>query len=303
MQQHSQSAIFAAIGVILTTLFWAGNAVVARSTVGDIPPVALAFWRWAVALAILLPFGIQHVYRARAALRQHWLALLCLSLLSVATFNTLLYIAAQSTTAINITLVNSAMPVSVAIMAWLLLRQPTSAGQAVGIGAAAIGTLIIVSRGDLGVLANLNIHPGDAIMVAAILVWGVYSVLLRRWSIPIHPVGFLTATIAVGTLMLLPVYLLEYALLDGYTLNVAHAPVFLYLAIFPGILAYLFWNHGIAVLGPSRSAMFIYLMPVFAAVLATLFIGERLYAYHAAGGAFILAGLFLATQARQSPAQ
>jgi drug/metabolite transporter (DMT)-like permease len=296
MHHIPRQALIAGIGLTLTTLFWAGNAVLARGVVGEIPPVALAFWRWVLAFALLLPFGLRFVYRARAEIRRHWAVLVCLSLLSVATFNTLLYLAAQTTTAINITLVNSAMPVGVAVMAWLLLRQRTTVAQTAGIFAAAAGTAVIVTRGDWQVLLELAIHRGDLLMVAAILIWGVYSVLLRRWPVPIHPVGFLTITVGTGTLLLLPVYLLEHALVGGFAFRSTHVPVFLYVAIFPGILAYLFWNHGVSVLGPARSSMFVYLMPLFAAVLANLLLAETLHVYHAVGGFLILCGLLLSTR-------
>lgn len=296
MQDQDRRLLLAYAGLVLTNLFWAGNAVVARGVAGEIPPFALAFWRWTGALLILLPLGLPHLHRGRAVIRRHWRALLGLGALSVAGFNTLLYLAAQTTTATNIGLVNSTIPLAVALAAWLLLRQRPTPRQLVGLAIAAAGVAVIVARGDWLVLRTLAIHPGDLWMIAAVVVWGLYSVLLRLWPVPLHPLGFLTATVTVGACLLLPLYLWELASVGGFGFGAGHLPVFGYLALFPSVLAFLFWNHGVAVAGPRTASLFIYLLPVFAAVLASLFLGEQLHVYHAAGGLLIVAGLYQASR-------
>lgn len=125
----------------------------------------------------------------------------------------------------------------------------------------------------------------------------MFSVLLRRLSIPLTSLTFLCIQIALGTVLLTPVYLIDLLLVSGgFALSASTLPPLLYVAIFPGILAYAFWNHGVWNVGPSRAAIFMYLVPVFASVLAWLFLGERLGWYHLAGGALILAGLYLTTR-------
>lgn len=289
-------------GLTLTAAFWAGNAVVARASVGDIPPLALSFWRWAVALLVVLPFGLRPLWRQRAMLRQHWPRLWVLAALSVGAFNTLLYLAAQSTSALNIALVNSNMPIGVAILAWLVLGQPLSRLRALGIGCALGGVLFIITRGEWRTLVELSFAPGDLLMVAAILCWGSFSVLMRRFALPLHALTFLTAQIALGLTVILPFYLLELALGGGFEPQPRVLAVIGYVAVFPGLLAYAFWNHGVARVGPARAAMFIYLVPVFAAVLAVVFLEERLYPFHTVGGGLILVGLWLATRPVPAPA-
>jgi drug/metabolite transporter (DMT)-like permease len=284
-------------GLTLTALFWAGNAVLARGVVGDIPPVALSFWRWVLALVVLLPFGLPSLYRQRRILRRHWRRMLLLAALSVGVFNTLLYLAALTTTAVNIALINANLPVVVALLAWLILGMPIRGAQGIGIGLALGGMLVIVTRAAPGNLVDLAFRPGDLIMLAAVLSWSLYTVLMRRDPIPLNPLGFLTAQILFGLPVILPFYLLELALAGGFTPQWHHLPAIGYVAVFAGILAFTFWNYGTRRVGPPRAAMFMYLIPVFAALLAWLLLGERLEAYHAAGGLLILAGLWLATRA------
>lgn len=284
-------------GLVLTPLFWAGNAVVARSVVGTIPPLSLSFWRWTLALLILLPIGLPKVRRQWSIVVQRWPSMLALAAFSVGAFNTLLYLSAKTTTALNITLVNSTIPVMVALLAWILLRDRVRPFQAIGIALALLGMLVVVSRGDLGVFTALAFQPGDLIMVAAVFCWGLFSVLLRRQSVPLHPLAFLTVQIALGVLVILPFYLLDLLFISGgFELAPDKLPPLLYVSVFPGLLAYAFWNHGVKTIGPSKAAMFMYLNPVFAAVLAGLFLGERLSVFHFIGGVLILLGLLLTTR-------
>lgn len=284
-------------GLVLTPLFWAGNAVVAKGVVAEIPPLSMSFWRWVIALAILLPFGLPGVWRQRQLIRQHWLSILALSTFSVAAFNSLLYFAAVTTSATNIALINATIPIMVALLAWVLLGDRTRPVQAMGIGLAVLGILAVVARGDLSVLTGLEAQPGDLIMVLAVFSWGLFSVLLRRQAVPLPPLTFLTVQIACGTMVILPFFLTDLVFFSGgFDLNQSTALPMMYFAIFPGILAYGFWNHAVHQIGPAKSAIFMYLTPVFASVMAGIFLGERLGIFHVVGGLLILAGLFLATR-------
>ncbi|WP_166266934.1 DMT family transporter [Marinobacter caseinilyticus] len=285
------------LGLTLTPLFWAGNAVVARGVVDSIPPLSLSFWRWVLALAILLPIGAPQVRRQWPLVRQRWRSMLALATFSVGAFNTLLYLSAQTTTALNITLVNSTIPVMVALLAWLILGDRMRPVQLIGIGLAIAGVLVVVGRGDWRTFTALNFQPGDLIMVAAVASWGLFSVLLRRQAVPLTPIAFLTVQVALGALVILPFYLLDLLFFSGgFDLTPSVAPTLLFVAIFPGLLAYAFWNHGVHWVGPARAAMFMYLNPVFAALLAGLFLNERLSVFHLIGGLLILFGLLLTTR-------
>lgn len=300
MEAGKRALWLAYAGLTATALFWAANAVVARGTSTEIPPLALSFWRWALALLLVAPFGLPQVRAHWRVVRQRWRSLAVLAALSVGLFNTLLYLAAQTTSALNIALLNSAMPVLVSLLAWLILRDPVGRARALGIALALGGVLVIIGRGDPALLARLDFQPGDLIMLGAITSWGLFSVLLRREAVPLPALPFLTVQIALGLPVILPFYLWETAVRGPFVPAPELLWVFPFVAIFPGILAYRFWNHGVARIGPARSAMFLYLVPVFAAGLGGAFLGERLAAFHGAGGVLILLGLFLATRARST---
>lgn len=285
------------IGLVLTPLFWAGNAVLARATVEFIPPLSMSFWRWVIALAILLPIGLPGMWRHRQVIRKRFGSMLALATFSVAAFNSLLYYAAITTTATNIALINATIPIFVALLTWILLGDRTRPIQALGIALAIIGILTVVARGDISILTGLEAQPGDLIMVAAVFSWGLFSVLLRRQAVPLPALTFLTTQILMGTLVILPFYLVDVLLFSGgFKLTQDTAMPLLYFAIFPGILAYAFWNHGVHEIGPARAAIFMYLTPVFASILAGMFLHESLGMFHVIGGALILAGLILATR-------
>jgi drug/metabolite transporter (DMT)-like permease len=284
------------LGLALSALFWAGNAVFARGSAGTIPPLTLSFWRWVIALLLVLPFGLPHLCREWPLGLRHWRPLLLLAVLSVAAYNTLMYLAAQYTTAINITLVNATAPVVIPLLAHMLLGHRLAGRQWAGVGVALIGMLAIVVGSGADVAATLGINPGDLIMIIAVLTWGLYSVLLRRRPVPLHPLTLLLFLMMFGLPVLLPFYLWELAVHGGTPLTATTVPVFLYVGLFPSVLAYLFWNHGVAAVGPSQAGMFMYLIPVFAALMASIFLGERLYGHHAVGAALILSGLYLSTR-------
>ena len=150
-------------------------------------------------------------------------------------------------------------------------------------------------------LAILSATRGGIWVVSLpVYAWGLFSVLLRRQAVPLPPLTFLTVQIATGALVISPFYLTDLLFISGgFELNQSTALPMLYFAIFPGILAYGFWNYAVHSIGPSRAAIFIYLTPVFASILASAFLGESLGLFHIIGGAFILAGLLLATRAGQ----
>jgi drug/metabolite transporter (DMT)-like permease len=283
----------------MTPLFWAGNAVVAKGVVGEIPPMSMSFWRWVIALTLLLPFGLPDVIRQRQVIRQHWLSILALATFSVGAFNSLLYLATLTTTATNIALINATIPIMVALLAWLILGDRTRPLQAIGIGLAIAGIVTVVAKGKLATLTGLQAQAGDLIMVLAVSSWGLFSVLLRRQAVPLPPLTFLTLQIAFGAAVIFPFYLIDLLFISGgFELNRSTALPMLYVAIFPGILAYGCWNHGVHRIGPAKAAIFMYLTPVFASVLAGIFLNERLGGFHIIGGLLILAGLVLATRSR-----
>ncbi|MFT6387374.1 MAG: drug/metabolite transporter (DMT)-like permease [Cellvibrionaceae bacterium] len=285
----------ALIGLALTNLFWAGNAVVARLVVDDIPPLTLIFGRWALAFLLLLPFAFPHLKNSMAVIRERWFIIVVLGLMAIATYNSVLYLAAHSTTAINITLISSSLPLIALLASWLMLNAKPRNWQLVGIVASLLGVFIVISRGQFTLLQELmrtGFNRGDLMIFGLVCLWAVYSVMLRKYPVKLHPIAFLTILIAAGLPVLTVFFLIELTMLPPFSLGLSSAPIFIYAAIFPSILAYLFWINGIKIVGPSVSALSCCLMPLFAAILAVPILGESLYWFHYLGGILILIGLY-----------
>jgi drug/metabolite transporter (DMT)-like permease len=281
--------------LMLTTLFWSGNFVLGRAVNAVFTPFALSFWRWAVALAILLPFVWSSLRQQAPLLRRHGPILLLLSVLGVVNFNTFVYIGLRATPATNAVIMLSVTPVLIVALSFLLLRQTVARRQALGILVSLAGVLVIVGRGDLGALLARQVNPGDLWVLAAVFSWALYSVCLRWRPAGLRPLDFQAATMVIGVIVLTPLYGWDLAHDRVFSLNVATVGSILYLALFPSILAYIFWNRAVAELGANRAGQFLHLMPVFGAVLSMIFLGERLRAFHGAGIALIALGIWLAT--------
>ncbi|THF63498.1 DMT family transporter [Pseudothauera rhizosphaerae] len=282
----------------LTALFWSGNMVVGRGLREAVPPISLAFWRWAIALVLVLPFALPKLREQWPTLRRHWRPMVVLGLLGVGGFNTLAYIALQYTTATNATLLNSCIPIATIALAFVLLGKRLTVLEAVGVLVSLAGVMAIVGRGDVHTLLAFSLNTGDLWMLGAVLVWGLYTVGLQWRPQGLDPMVMLFAFTVVGLAALVPVYGWEMASGRSTELNAASLLGILYVAIFPGFLGYVFYNAGVAAVGPSRGSLFIHLMPVFGTILAAVFLGERPQWYHFVGIALVFAGIFLTTRRR-----
>ena len=277
----------------LTALFWSGNMVLGRGIRADVPPMALAFWRWAIAFALVLPLALPHFKEQWPLLKKGWKPVVILGLIGVGGYNTFAYIALQYTSATNAVLLNSFIPVATIAISWAFLGKHLKRLEGLGVVISMCGALTIVARGDFNVLLHLNLNVGDAWMLLAVAVWAVYTVGLAWRPSGVHPMLMLAAMTAVGLAALLPAYLWEMA--QGRQINVYLGSLasLAYVGIFPSFLGYIFYNRGVGEVGASKASLFIHLMPVFAGILSTLLLGERPAWYHYAGMALVLGGIVL----------
>ena len=286
----------------LTALFWAGNIVLGRAVIPGfnpgtgLPPLGLNFWRWLGALAVLAPVALRPAWRARRVIRRDWKILALLGLLGIAGFNSFAYTAFQTTTAINAALLNATMPIMIIALAIAAFRDPVGPRQAAGLVLSFAGTLVILCHGDAGVLAGLAFVAGDLWMTLGVAVYALYSVLLRYRPPELDGATLLFVVIGFGVLWMVPVYGAETLLVRAMPVNAVSVATVAYVAVFPSVLAYAFWNRGTLVLGPARASLFTHLVPVFTALLAIAFLGESLHAYHGAGMALVFAGLVVANR-------
>ncbi len=283
----------------LSSLCWSGNIVLGRAVHAEIPPVGMNFWRWAVALALLLLFTARPLRRNWPVVRREWKLIVALGVIGMALFQSMLYLALATTTAINAALILAITPVAIAILSRFILGERLGPRQAAGTVLSLAGVGVIVTRADAGAVLGLRFTEGDVVMVFAVLAWALYSVLVKQRPADLHPRAMLSATVIVAVAALLPAYLWETAAVRPVPVTWTAAATIAYVAVFASVVAFIAFNRGIEVLGPNRGGLFMHLIPVFATLLAIVFLGERLEAFHAAGIAAIASGLYLSTTARR----
>ncbi len=281
--------------LILTTLFWSGNFVLSRGMHAEIPPLSLSFWRWVVALLILSCFALRHLLAQRELALQHKKFIMVQGVVGVAGFNSLVYMAMQTTTAINAVLVNSCIPVIIVLFSWVLFNDRLRIRQWLGVATSFCGVLLIISGGQPGTLLALQFNRGDILVFIAAILWAFYSANLKRYPKGLHPLAYQTAIVLVGLAVLLPLYLLEISTGRTMTVTTGSIVTIFYVALFASVLAFIFWNRAVAMLGANIAGPFIHLMPVFSTILAVLFLGETLTPYHIQAILLIFGGILITT--------
>ncbi len=284
----------AAVLLVIATLCWSGNFIVGRAVAYEIPPVALAFWRWTLGFCLVIGPAWRHLERDAPALRRSLGTVVLLSFLGIALFNTLVYIGLRTTTATNGVLLQSTMPLIILLFSFLIFRERVTSAQLVAVAVSLTGVIVIVSRGSFQTLRDLAVSAGDGWIFLAVLGYALYSVLLRRRP-DVHPLTMLAATFALGSLMLAPVYLWESISGDGLRVTTTAVSAIVYVAVFPSLVAYLCFNRAVELIGANRVGQYLHLMPVFGSILAAIFLRERMQGYHFAGALLIAAGIALAT--------
>ena len=285
----------------LTSFFWSLNWVIGRAIVGHVSPLALTFIRWAVAVAVMMPFAWPGIRRHWPLIRKHWKAIAWLGFWGTGLHNAFAYVGLQYTTATNGVILNSAIPIMIILLGWLIYRETITGRQGVGVMVSVAGILAIVCRGDPSVLATLSLNKGDLILLVGMFFWAAYTVFLRMKPEGLPGLALLACCGCVGLMLLFPLFVFEMLFLGGRVeFSPATVSAMLYVGIFPSFVGYVFWNRGVAEVGPNVAGIFVHLMPAFGALLAWLFLDERIYTFHIVGIVLILAGIALTTRGRRA---
>jgi drug/metabolite transporter (DMT)-like permease len=284
--------------MVITAVLWSANAIIGRAVHETIPPIALSFWRWAVVLPVFVVLARPHIRKDWPLVRRHWSILLLYAILGISVYNTFVYIGLNTTTAINMLLINSGRPVVIVVLSYLWFRERVTAVQSVGFALALGGTLTILARGNLDVLVSMRFIVGDLWVVAAAVSWAVYTVLFPKRP-AIHPTTLILMTIVMGMAVLLPFYLWEAFLVRPMTLNSETYWAVGYLGLIAGGVGYLCFNRMVEVLGANRAGLTSYLVPMIGTGLAIFFLHEQFQAFHVAGIVLILIGVVFATRKRR----
>ena len=290
----SRSLALAIILLIASSFFWSGNFFLGKiAFLTDLTPFKLSFFRWIIALIILLPFTYSQILKDLDYYKKNLLLMTVISILGVTIFNSFTYISLRTTMVINSTLMASAAPVMMIGFSWLIFNTKTTLLQFAGIILSLLGAFSIILKGNLNNLYNLYFTAGDLWMLVAVISWCLYSVLLRKIDSKTSQLANLEVMIIIGIVFIFPFYIFESynsTYLPSTSLDLT---IIAYVAVFASIVAFFSWNKGVSIIGANRASLFLHLIPVFSSIWAISFLNEKFAFFHIIGVFFILSGIIL----------
>jgi len=290
-------AISTVFYLTLATLLWAANAIAGRALVGSVSPITLSAVRWGLAALILLPLGWQ-VFKPGSALWQNKARFIVLGLLGVGSYNALLYLALQTSTAINVTLIGASMPIWMLLIGSVFYQVKPRPLQLVGAIVSLVGVTIVLTRGEPATLLTTEVVMGDLLIMLATILWAIYSWMISRpgksserqwpWA------EFLMAQVMIGFLWTLLFDSVEIAAGHAFIdLNYLTGALIVFVAIGPSLIAYRCWGLGVNGAGPTVAAFFANLIPLFTALLSAAILGDPPQLFHGLAFALIVVGIFV----------
>ena len=289
------------IMLILATLFWAGNFTIGKfAYTEDVPPYSLAFFRWILVWIILLPFTYKEISKIKAEVKNNLSLFFILGFTSVGIFSAFTYNALNHTQVINASLFNTAIPVSIILVCFLLKIEKTNIFQIIGVILSFTGVIVIITKANFEILKNLDFNKGDITMVVAMFSWALYSSLLKKQKYEISQISLLQVLITFGLIFLIPVYFIEYQIGFRIKIDTSFILILSYVVLLPGLASFILWIKGISMIGANRSGVFLHLMPIFSAVMAMIFFNEKFMFYHILGACFIITGILLSNKKVQN---
>ena len=283
--------------LICATLFWAGNFTIGKfAYLENIPPNSLAFLRWCLVWIILFPFTYKEIIKLKYKIKENLSLFFILGFTSVCIFTSFTYNALNHTQVINASLFNTAIPVTIILVCFLLKIEKTNIFQISGLIISVLGILAIITRLDLNILLSLNFNKGDLFMIGAIIAWGVYSAYLKKRTFEVSLLALVHIICTFGLIFLLPLFFLD--VIQGKTIdiNINLFYILIYIAIFPSIGSYYCWAGAVAIIGANRAGIFLSLIPLFSTILAMIFFNEKFLFFHFIGSVLIIIGLLLSNK-------
>ena len=283
--------------LVLATLCWSGNFIVGKfATLFEIPPLTLNVFRWISVWFILLPFTYKEIFRNLPYIKSNWLVISFMGVITISTFNSVVYFALNYTQVINAVLMLAAIPAATIVLSSLMNIEKTNTFQILGLLLSIIGIGSIISNGDIQKIISLNFNKGDLWMLVCVVTWSLYSTLLKKNKFKLSQFTLIQLMVTVGIFFLIPQFFYEKSIGLELNLEKNFFLILIYVAIFPAIAAYYFWQKGVEIIGPNRASMFIQLMPLFSAIMAIVFFGEKFELYHFAGAILILSGIYFSNR-------
>ena len=283
--------------LVCATLFWAGNFTIGKfAYLENIPPYSLAFLRWCLVWLILLPFTYKEILRLKDNIKKNSSLFFILGFTSVCIFTSFTYNALNYTQVINASLFNTAIPVTIILVCFLLKIEKTNLFQISGLLISVLGILAIITKLDLNILLTLNFNKGDLFMIVAIIAWGIYSAYLRKRTFEVSLLSLVHIICTFGLIFLLPLFVLDLVQGKIIEMNSNLFYILIYIAIFPSIGSYYCWAGAVSIIGANRAGIFLSLIPLFSTIFAILFFNEKFLFFHFIGSVLIILGLFLSNK-------
>ena len=283
--------------LVFATFCWSGNFIVGKfAYLFEVPPLTLNFLRWVSVWILLIPFTYKEIYSNWEHIKKNWKVISFMGVITISTFNSVVYFALTHTQVINAVLVLAAIPAVTIIISSLMKVDKTNIFQLIGLLLSVIGISAIISNADLNKIFSLSFNKGDLWMLVCVLSWSLYSTLLKKHKFKFSQFSLIQLMVSVGIIFLLPQFFYEKSIGLEVNLNKSFFMILFYVVIFPALAAYYCWQKGVEIVGPNRATMFIQLMPLLSAVLAILIFNEKFELYHFIGASFILSGIYLSNR-------
>ena len=276
------------------TALWSGNFIIARGLSENIPPISLAFWRWVVAVIVFLPFALKPLIAEWDILKENISYLSITSFLGITVFNTLIYFAGHSTTAINLSLISITFPIFIVVLSRFLFHELITINKGVGIVIVVIGVILLITKGAPPMLLNLSFAIGDVWMLLAAVIFAIYSILLKRKPEQLSIWALQLSTFILGLIFLFPFFMWEYVTVAPVEFDTKIVYSILYVGVFASLSAFVLWNKAIVAVGPSKAGMIYYTLPLFSGFAAHLFLQESISIIHLYSMLLIVSGILTA---------
>jgi drug/metabolite transporter (DMT)-like permease len=244
----------------------------------------------------LIPFTFKEIYKNLAYIKKNLLAIAFMGVITISTFNSVVYFALNYTQVINAVLVLAIIPAVTIVLSALMKVEKSNIFQIFGLILSIIGVGSIISNGDVQRIVSLSFNNGDLWMLVCVLSWALYSTLLKKNKFKLSQFSLIQIMVSVGVIFLIPQYFYEQSIGLELNFNKAFFLILFYVVVFPAIVAYYCWQKGIEIIGPNRATMFIQLMPLFSAVMAIIIFKEKFELYHFVGATFIVSGIYLSNK-------
>jgi len=285
--------------LILCALCWSGNFIVGKiATFYEVPPLSLNFFRWLIVWLILFPFTIKGILLNKELVRKNLGSLFIMSLTSISIFNSVVYYSLNFTQVLTGVLMISTIPVLIIFISYLFRVENISKFQIIGVILSMFGVLIIITKSEFNKLIHLDLNKGDLWLLVAMISWAVYSTMLKSFKSSLSNLSFIQIIVTIGLVFLFPQFLFEYFSGQRINLNIPVMLTISYVVLFAGLGAYLLWNGAISIIGPSKSGVFLHLMPVFTSLMAIFLLNETLMNFHIIGATIIIFGIYLSSKKR-----